>query len=1103
MIGKLHKTRALLGLASVVCLLFSVNALAECGSKQECIAVSTDPAVLPTHGTPAAYVWPLPFGQADIGAATMTKSILVRAVTGPAGTEATIQSITISGANPEDFSVSNGTCIVGVPSLLQNSTTPCEIQVTFTPTASGSRSAEVRVSTSLITRIVGLTGEGVLPPPTITSPQSATGQVGVAFNYPITGSFQPTSFGATPLPDGLAVDSSTGIISGTPTTDGITDVTISATNASGTGSATLRITVSLLAPVITSGDSVSLTADEFFSGYTIAATNDPDSFGATDLPPGLTVDPTTGVVSGIATAAGAFAASVSATNATATASKVVTFNVAAVPPSGETGAVTAQLNSPTTIDFDALTSGTGVDQVRIVRQPAHGRLTLSGLQGTYTPAANYFGADSFTYAAVSGQTESPPAKVTIEVVGRPDPTQDADTRALQRAQIDTAKRVSRAQIANVQRRLETLHNRRAAASRPTRAAGPVADRSPASSADSPLSENVGGAALAAGDSVGDSTSTVGSPLLAALANVAQSGSMTLDGDYTGSSGALAGVSVWVGGNVGFGTRDAAYGSSKLRFTSDGISAGVDKMFNESLVLGLAFGYAKDQAEIGAEDSSNDTDFWSVSAYGSYQPAPQFFIDGMLGYGHLDYDSRRYVAAFDADAFSDRNGDQLFGSVAVSYEYRRDRLLLSPYGRVDFAFTWLDSSTETGAGQAALHYFSQDFDSAQLALGFRAESAHEMSYGWVIPRLRLEYLRQFESDRRQSIAYADQLAGQRFWLLSPDSNENSLLIGAGTDFDLNNGVRLGFDYQTIQASGHDEMQAFGLWLSKSFDQVWNPWSLFGPRTFRNPVRVEAGFMWDENLNRAPIDGDKIADKLYSISVQQRFVRPLTNKIRVVATGVLGGTKLHKNDGLDNIMGEARGELQYRTSGHFLAPTFGAYAKIRGEEFSSKLRSGYRYAFGVNARQALSDRLGAFAAVERNVREGDSEVFENRDWAARMHFDYALGRWGFAYVGGEFRHGDVVTSIDGGDAYEGGVAEVIEDDDAYYNQNLVAARVDAETWMANAGYNFPLGPRDSLDFSWRWVISTPDRYAEPDAHGGPADGGGSYITNQISAAYLLRF
>ena len=79
--------------------------------------------------------------------------------------------------------------------------------------------------------------------PVITSPPTATGTVGVAFTYPITATNNPTSFNATPLPAGLSVDTTTGVISGTPTTAGVTTVTISATNQHGTGSALLVITI--------------------------------------------------------------------------------------------------------------------------------------------------------------------------------------------------------------------------------------------------------------------------------------------------------------------------------------------------------------------------------------------------------------------------------------------------------------------------------------------------------------------------------------------------------------------------------------------------------------------------------------------------------------------------------------------------------------------------------------------------------------------------------------------------------------------------------------------------------------------------------------------
>jgi hypothetical protein len=71
---------------------------------------------------------------------------------------------------------------------------------------------------------------------------SATGTAGTAFSYQITASNSPTSFGATGLPAGLSVNTTSGSISGTPTTAGTSDVTLSATNSGGTGTATLTLT---------------------------------------------------------------------------------------------------------------------------------------------------------------------------------------------------------------------------------------------------------------------------------------------------------------------------------------------------------------------------------------------------------------------------------------------------------------------------------------------------------------------------------------------------------------------------------------------------------------------------------------------------------------------------------------------------------------------------------------------------------------------------------------------------------------------------------------------------------------------------------------------
>lgn len=81
--------------------------------------------------------------------------------------------------------------------------------------------------------------------PAITSSLTASGTQGVSFSYQITASNGPiTSYSATGLPAGLSINTSTGVISGTPTTQATTSVTIGASNANGAGpTSTLSLTV--------------------------------------------------------------------------------------------------------------------------------------------------------------------------------------------------------------------------------------------------------------------------------------------------------------------------------------------------------------------------------------------------------------------------------------------------------------------------------------------------------------------------------------------------------------------------------------------------------------------------------------------------------------------------------------------------------------------------------------------------------------------------------------------------------------------------------------------------------------------------------------------
>jgi formylglycine-generating enzyme required for sulfatase activity len=165
--------------------------------------------------------------------------------------------------------------------------------------------------------------------PAITSNSSASARVGDSFTYTITASGNPSSFGASGLPSGLQVNTATGTITGTPTQAGIHAVSLSATNAGGTGTRILTLTVA--PPLLPFPEITSQTSVEGISGaaflYRIEATNNPTSYGSTELPSGLSLNSSTGVISGRLPSPRVYTITLLATNARGTTSKTLTLTV--------------------------------------------------------------------------------------------------------------------------------------------------------------------------------------------------------------------------------------------------------------------------------------------------------------------------------------------------------------------------------------------------------------------------------------------------------------------------------------------------------------------------------------------------------------------------------------------------------------------------------------------------------------------------------------------------------------------------------------------------------------------------------------------------------
>ena len=175
-------------------------------------------------------------------------------------------------------------------------------------------------------------------PPVINSAPSASGVIGAVFTpYTISATNSPTSFGANVPPPAGLVFTPPNQITGTPTGPaGTTNVTLSATNADGTGTRNLPITITTApqAPVITAGQSISGTAGTAITPYTVTQSTTgtpPVTWSATGLPANLTIAAATGVISGTPTTntGSPFTSQITATNTTGSDTKPLTITVAA------------------------------------------------------------------------------------------------------------------------------------------------------------------------------------------------------------------------------------------------------------------------------------------------------------------------------------------------------------------------------------------------------------------------------------------------------------------------------------------------------------------------------------------------------------------------------------------------------------------------------------------------------------------------------------------------------------------------------------------------------------------------------------------------------
>jgi len=153
---------------------------------------------------------------------------------------------------------------------------------------------------------------------------------------------------------------------------------------------------------------------------------------------------------------------------------------------------------------------------------------------------------------------------------------------------------------------------------------------------------------------------------------------------------------WSEGSIAVGRIGDTSISSTKKIGTGAITVGVDKFTSNNGIKGLAFRVGRDNVDVGTAGSNLDTDTYNITYYATSPVEDDTkFIDTIIGFGKLKSDLLTVLDGKNLTA--DRTGIQLYGTIKIKDEIKKDNLILIPSGRFDYGHTILSSYKESGNG----------------------------------------------------------------------------------------------------------------------------------------------------------------------------------------------------------------------------------------------------------------------------------------------------------------------------------------------------------------------------------------------------------------------
>jgi outer membrane autotransporter protein len=173
-----------------------------------------------------------------------------------------------------------------------------------------------------------------------------------------------------------------------------------------------------------------------------------------------------------------------------------------------------------------------------------------------------------------------------------------------------------------------------------------------------------------------------------------------------------------------------------------------------------------------------------------------YVDGALSYGRNSYDSKRKIriGPLEREADSDHDGDVIAASLGTGYLDVRDKIVLEPYGRLQYIRLDEESFTETGAGSVGQKIDSRDTESLTSELGVRIAKSAEKEHGRFTADANIAWLHDFDIDDRTITTAYTGSPTSAFSIEGQDLENNGATLGLGLTFENKSGISTSLNYR---------------------------------------------------------------------------------------------------------------------------------------------------------------------------------------------------------------------------------------------------------------------------------------------------------------------